>query len=131
MTTRTPTGRAIEVPHLVGVKADQATQRLRELGLTPITWSAKVNTSTTPASCSVLTHPPAARFAQGRITMSVATHPDFQGRADDVLASQADKLVQPPLTGPEICEHFAISPAERCDASAQLEEHGVPTEQSR
>ena len=42
MTTRTPTGRAIEVPDLVGLNADQAIHKLRELGLLPCTWSAGV-----------------------------------------------------------------------------------------
>jgi hypothetical protein len=67
---------------------------------------------------------------KGSITMSVAAHQDFQGHADS-LAGQAGKLVQPPLTGPGICDYFTISPAERRDALAQLQEHGLPAKQSR
>jgi hypothetical protein len=62
--------------------------------------------------------------------MSVAAHPDFQGRGDKSRAGQADQLVQPPSTGPEICDYFAIPPAECLDALAQLQDHGLPAKQS-
>jgi hypothetical protein len=52
MTNRTPTGRAIEVHDLVGVKADHTIQELRELGLMPITWSSEVEDINEAGSCS-------------------------------------------------------------------------------
>jgi hypothetical protein len=64
MTTRTPTVRAIEVPDLLGVKADQAIQALRELGAYRSRRPRRTKTSTKPASCSVLSRPPAARSAR-------------------------------------------------------------------
>ena len=131
MTTRTPTGRAIEVPDLVGVKADQAIQKLRELGLMAITWAAEVE-DINEAGFVLGLDPPAGSPVRPKtfITMSVAAHPDVQGHADDSLAGQADRLVEPPLTGPEICDYFAISAAERRDAFAKLWEHGLPAKPS-
>jgi len=100
MTTRTSTGRAIEIPDLVGDKADKAIQRLRELGLMPIMWSAEVD-DVNHAGFVLGLDPPAGTPVRPKapVTMSVATHPDFQGHADDSFA-QSDELVQPPLTWP-------------------------------
>jgi hypothetical protein len=101
MTTRTPTGRAIEIPELVGDKADEAIQRLRELGLMPIMWSTEVD-DVNEAGFVLGLDPPAGSPVRPKspVTMSVATHPDFQGHADESLAAASDELVQPPLTWP-------------------------------
>jgi beta-lactam-binding protein with PASTA domain len=125
MTTRTPTREAIEVPDLVGVRADHAIQRLRELGLLPITWSAAVE-DVNEAGVVLGVDPPAGSLVRPRalITMSVAAHPDFRGHADDSLPGQADKVVEPTVTGRGVCDRVAISPAERCDDVAQLQERG-------
>ena len=105
MPTRTPIRQAIEVPDLVGVRADHAIQRLRELGLVPSTWSAEVE-DVNEAGVVLGLDPPAGSPVRPRamITMSVAAHPDFRGHADDSLAGQADKPVEPTLTGPEVCD---------------------------
>ena len=137
MTTRTPTDRAIEVPDLVSVKADQAIQKLRELGLMPITWCAEVE-DVNEAGLVLGLDPPAGSPVRPKafITLSVAAHPEFQGHADEFLAAQAGKVVELPLIGPEICDSFAISPAECRDGVTQLqlqlelEEHGPPARQS-
>ncbi|MGH2885595.1 MAG: PASTA domain-containing protein, partial [Solirubrobacteraceae bacterium] len=101
MTTRAPTSRAIEVPDLVGDKADQAIQDLRALGLMPIMWSAAVE-DVNDAGFVLGLDPPAGTAVRPKahVTMSVATHPDFQGHTDDPVAEASDELVQPPLTWP-------------------------------
>jgi beta-lactam-binding protein with PASTA domain len=123
MTTRNPTGRAIEVPDLVGFKADQAIQMLRGLGLLPSTWSAEVQ-DVNDAGVVLGLDPPAGSPVRPRalITMSVAAHPDFRGHADDSPHGQADKLVEPSLTEPGVSDRVAISPAERRDDVAQPQE---------
>jgi hypothetical protein len=101
MTSRAPTARAIEVPHLVGVKADEAIQRLRELGLMPITWSADVD-DVKDAGRVLGLDPPAGSPVRPKssITMSVAAHPDFKGHTDEVLDAAPESPVQTPLTWP-------------------------------
>ena len=101
MATRAPTARAIEVPDLVGVKADEAIQRLRELGLMPITWSADVD-DVSEAGLILGLDPPAGSPVRPKssITMSVATHPDFKGHAAEPLVALPDPPVQTPLTWP-------------------------------
>lgn len=100
MTTRSPTARAIEVPDLVGDKADQAIATLRELGLMPVTWSAAV-ADVKEAGFVLGLEPPAGTTVRARtlITLSVATHPDFQGHDVD-LDLQPDRPMQPPLAWP-------------------------------
>ena len=100
MTTRSPTARAIEVPDLVGDKADQAIQTLRELGLMPVTWSAAV-ADVKEAGFVLGLEPPAGTTVRAKtlITLSVATHPDFQGHDVD-LDLQPDRPMQPPLAWP-------------------------------
>ena len=100
MTTRSPTARAIEVPDLVGDKADQAIQTLRELGLMPVTWSAAVD-DVKEAGFVLGLEPPAGTTVRAKtlITLSVATHPDFQGHDVD-LDLQPDRPMQPPLAWP-------------------------------
>jgi hypothetical protein len=101
MTTRAPTTRAIEVPDLVGDKADQAIQQLRALGLMPITWSAAVDDVKDAGFVLGLDPPPGSPVRpKAHVTMSVATHPDFQGHADDGPEAQPDPPVQTPLTWP-------------------------------
>jgi len=126
MTTRTPTGRAIEVPDLVGLNADQAIHKLRELGLLPCTWSAGVQ-DVNDAGVVLGLDPPAGSRVRPRalITMSVASHPDFRGHADDSPRGQADKLVEPTLTEPGVRDRVANSPAERRDDVTQPQERGV------
>ncbi len=101
MTTRSPTARAIEVPDLVGDKADQAIATLRELGLMPVTWSAAVN-DVKEAGFVLGLEPPAGSTVRAKtlITLSVATHPDFQGHADGDLDLLPDTPMQPPLAWP-------------------------------
>ena len=100
MTTRSPTARAIEVPDLVGDKADQAIQTLRELGLMPVTWSAAVD-DVKEAGFVLGLEPPAGTTVRAKtlITLSVATHPDFQGHDVD-LDLPPDTPMQPPLAWP-------------------------------
>ena len=126
MTTRTPTCRMIEVPDLVGVKADQAIHKLRELGLLPSTWSAEVQ-EVNDAGVVLGLDPPAGSPVRPRalITMSVAAHPDFRGHADDSPLGQADKLVEATLTEPGVRDRVANSPAERRDDVAQPQERDV------
>jgi hypothetical protein len=101
MATRAPTNRAIEVPDLVGDKADQAIQQLRALGLMPITWSAAVDDVNDAGFVLGLDPPPGTPVRpKGHVTMSVATHPDFQGYADDGPGAPPDPAVQTPLTWP-------------------------------
>lgn len=119
MTTRTPIGRAIEVPDLVGVNADQAIQMLNELGLVPITWSAEVEEVNEAGFVRGLDSPAGSPVRLiSSITVSVGTLPDFHRHADESLAGQAEDLVQRPVTGPGICD-FPISPAVCRDALAQ------------
>jgi hypothetical protein len=101
MTTRSPTARAIEVPDLVGSKADEAIQSLRELGLMPVTWSAAVD-DVEDAGFVLGLEPPAGSTVRAKtlITLSVATHPDFQGHTDAGLDLQPDTPMQPPLAWP-------------------------------
>lgn len=101
MTTRSPTARAIEVPDLVGAKADEAIQALRELGLMPVTWSAAVD-DVEDAGFVLGLEPPAGSTVRAKtlITLSVATHPDFQGHADVGLDLQPETPMQPPLAWP-------------------------------
>lgn len=123
MTTRTPTGRAIEVPNLVGVRADRAIQMLRELGLLPVTSTAEVR-DVNDAGVVLGLDPPAGTLVRRRgfVMMSIAVHPDFAGHADDSLPEKADKLVEPTLTGPEIRGGSAVSPTEPRDDSAELQQ---------
>jgi PASTA domain-containing protein len=101
MITRAPTTRAIEVPDLVGDKADQAIQQLRALGLMPITWSAAVDDVKDAGFVLGLDPPPGSPVRpKAHVTMSVATHPDFQGHADDGPDAPPDPPVQTPLTWP-------------------------------
>jgi hypothetical protein len=101
MTTRAPTARAIEVPDLVGDKADQAIQQLRALGLMPITWSAAVEDVSDAGFVLGLDPPPGSPVRpKTHVTMSVATHPDFQGHAEDAPGAPPDPPVQTPLTWP-------------------------------
>ena len=126
MTIRTPTGRAIEVPDLVGLKADQAIHKLRELGLLPSTWSAEVQ-EVNDAGVVLGLDPAAGSPVRPKalITMSVASHPDFRGHADDSPRGQADKLVDPTLTEPGVRDRVASSPAERGDDVAQPQARDV------
>ena len=130
MTTRTPTRRTIEVPGLVGDKAEQAIQRLRELGLMPTSWCAEVE-DVNEAGFVLGFDPPAGSPVRptASITISVAAQPEIQERAAGSLARQADKLVQTPLTGLGICDDFAVSPAGCRDASAHPQD-GHPTRHS-
>ena len=100
MTTRSPTAKGIEVPDLVGDKADQAIQTLRELGLMPVTWSAAV-ADVKEAGFVLGLEPPAGTTVRAKtlITLSVATHPDFQGHDVD-LDLPPDRPMQPPLAWP-------------------------------
>jgi hypothetical protein len=101
MTTRVSPARAIEVPDLVGDKADQAIQELRALGLMPITWSSAVEDVNDAGFVLGLDPPPGTPVRpKAHVTMSVATHPDFQGHAEDAIDSLPDPLVQTPLTWP-------------------------------
>jgi beta-lactam-binding protein with PASTA domain len=120
MTTRTPTRQAIEVPDLVGVRADHAIQQLRELGLLPNMWSAAVE-DVNEAGIVLGLDPPAGSPVRRRalITMSVAAHPDFQGHAEDSVPGQPNKPLGPTLTGPGVFDRSAISPAESRDDVAQ------------
>lgn len=111
MTTRTPTGRAIEVPDLVGVKAGQAIQELRELGLMPIAWSAAVE-------------------EVSAVGFVVGLDPAVQEHADDSLTGRAETPAQPPSSGPEICDRRPLSPAELRNGSTQLQEDGRPARRS-
>jgi beta-lactam-binding protein with PASTA domain len=126
MTTRTLTRRAIELPDLVGVRADHAIQRLRELGLLPVTWSEAVE-DVNAAGVVLGLDPPARSLVRPRalIVMGVAAHPDFRGHADDSLPGQVDELVEPTVPGPGVRDSSANSPAERRDDVAQLQERGV------
>jgi beta-lactam-binding protein with PASTA domain len=125
MTTRTLTRRAIELPDLVGVRADHAIQRLRELGLVPNTWSAEV-AEVNEAGVVLGLDPAAGSPVRPRalITIGVAAHPDLRGY-DDELPGPPDKRAVPAVTGPEVCDSFAISPAERGEDVARLQERGV------
>lgn len=125
MTTRTLTRRAIELPDLVGVRADHAIQRLRELGLLPVTWSEAVE-DVNAAGLVLGLDPPARSLVRPRalIVMSVAAHPEFRGYSDHPLRGQADTLVVPTLTEPRVCDRVADSPAERRDDLAQIQERG-------
>jgi len=100
MTTRSPTAKGIEVPDLVCFKADEAIATLRELGLMPVTWSAAVD-DVRKAGFVLGLEPPAGTTVRAKtlITLSVATHPDFQGHDVD-LDVQPDRPVQPPLAWP-------------------------------
>ena len=100
MTTRSPTAKGIEVPDLVAFKADEAIQTLRELGLMPVTWSAAV-ADVKEAGYVLGLEPPAGTTVRAKtlITLSVATHPDFQGH-DVVLDLPSDRPMQPPLAWP-------------------------------
>ena len=100
MTTRSPTAKGIEVPDLVAVKADQAISTLRDLGLMPVTWSAAVD-DVKDAGYVLGLEPPAGTTVRAKtlITLSVATHPDFQGHDVD-LDLQPDRPMQPPLAWP-------------------------------
>lgn len=132
MTTRTPTRRAIDVPDLVGVRAEQAIQILRELGLMSITWAAAIEDASAAGYVLGL-DPPAGSIVRLKacIAVSVAVHPDRQGHADGSLAGEAVKPAHQTSAGPEFCDHLAISPAELRGASVQPpEEHGLPGEQS-
>jgi hypothetical protein len=101
MTTRAPTARAVEVPDLVGDKADQAIQQLRALGLMPITWSSAVEDVNDAGFVLGLDPPPGTPVRpKGHVTMSVATHPDFQGHGEDAIDAPPDPPVQTPLTWP-------------------------------
>jgi hypothetical protein len=101
MTTRVSPARAIEVPDLVGDKADQAIQELRALGLMPITWSSAIEDVNDAGFVLGLDPPPGTPVRpKAHVTMSVATHPDFQGHADNALDSPPDPQVQTPLTWP-------------------------------
>ena len=118
MTTRSPTARAIEVPDLVGDKADQAIQALRELGLMPVTWSAAV-ADVKEAGFVLGLEPPAGTTVRAKtlITLSVATHPDFQGHDVD-LDLQPDRPMQPPLAWPLSAPTGFASPDREADSHA-------------
>lgn len=118
MTTRSPTARAIEVPDLVGDKADQAIQTLRELGLMPVTWSAAVP-DVKEAGFVLGLEPPAGTTVRAKtlITLSVATHPDFQGHDVD-LELQPDRPMQPPLAWPLSAPTGFASPDPEADSHA-------------
>ena len=105
----TPTSRTIEMPDLIGFRADQAIQYLRKLGLNPITWLAEVD-DVSDAGFVLGLDPPAGSPMRPKtyITVCVATHPDVPRHADD-LPVQRDIVVPPPLTGPGVCD-VSISP---------------------
>lgn len=125
MTTRTPTGRAIEVPNLLGVRADRAIEMLREVGLLPITWAAEVK-DVNEAGFVVGLDPPSGTLVRPNacITMGVAAHPDFAGHADDSLPGNANKVVESTLAAREIDGCSPISPVEHPDDLAQVQERG-------
>ena len=124
MNTSTPTGRTIEVPNLVGVRANRAIQMLRELGLLPMTWATEVK-DPNEAGVVLGLEPPAGTLVRPRalITMCVAGHPDFRGHADDSPPGQPDKVAELTLTGPEI-RGSTVFPTERRDDSVEPPECG-------
>ena len=125
MTARTPISRTTEVPDLVGVRADQAVERLREFGLLPVMWSAEVDDAA-EAGVVLGVDPPAGSPVRptAMITMCVAAHRDFQGQADDSAPGQAAVLVEATLTKPIVGDRLANSSAERRGDLPQRRERG-------
>jgi hypothetical protein len=125
MTTSTPTGRVFALPDLVGVKAAQAIEQLRALGLTPVPL-ASVVPDVDQAGYVLGLDPPATTQvrAKARITLSVATHPDFDGRAEAGIAEPLSAPVQPPLHWPQSAPAGIATPEPEYDPSAL---NGAPT----
>lgn len=102
MATTTSTGRTFLVPDLVGVKAAEAIDRLRELGLTPVPLPSLVSDVAEAGHVIGLEPTPGSSVRpKAHITLSVGTHPDYDGRADVTLAEAPSAPVQPPLTWPQ------------------------------
>jgi PASTA domain len=126
MTGRVFISRTIEVPDLVGLRADHAVEELRERGLLPIIWSAEVEH--VDEAGVVLALDPASGSAvslRACITLSVATHAEFGGHADDSLTGPAGRLVAPTLTKPVLGDSSAASLPARLDDLAPLQERGI------
>ena len=126
MTRRVFISRTIEVPDLVGLRADHAVEELRERGLLPIIWSAEVEH--VDEAGVVLALDPASGSAvspRACITLSVATHPDFEGHADDSLTGPAGRLAAPTLTEPVLGDSSPVSLPARLRDFAPLQKRGV------
>lgn len=114
------------MPNLVGLRADLAIQRLRELNLLPITLPTEVD-DVNEAGVVLGLDPPAGSSVRPRamITMSIAAHRDFKGHPDSSLPRQADRPVELNSTGATDCDRSANSPAERRDDLGKRQEPAV------
>lgn len=134
MATTSPTGRVFPLPDLVGVKAAQAIEQLRELGLTPVPLPSVVADVAEAGFVLGLDPPPSAMVRpKTRITLSVATHPDFDGRAEASLDQLPSVPVQPPLGWPHSAPAGLATPEPEFDPrdlGALTETAAVPHAQS-
>jgi len=119
MATTTPTGRVFPVPDLVGQKAAHAIEQLRDLGLTPVPLPAVVADLSQAGYVLGLDPPPTSPVrAKQRVTLSVATHPDFDGRAEAGIDELPSTPVQPPLAWPQSADAGVASPEPEFDPRA-------------
>ncbi|MGH3264533.1 MAG: PASTA domain-containing protein, partial [Trebonia sp.] len=87
---------------LVGVKAAEAIDRLRELGLTPVPLPSLVSDVAEAGHVIGLEPTPGSSVRpKAHITLSVGTHPDYDSRADATVVDAPSAPIQPPLTWPQ------------------------------